>query len=286
MTKKTIISRFFLFLSCYFLLSACFEPEEGCLDIEANNFQLAADRDCSKDASTSCFCTYPSVSLDLMYVFNDSTFTTDQAYQIGSGEYIKIRDIQFYISDIQLLLEDNQIVHTLDTITLAIRENGTFERQLVLDDFYLIPPPTNQTNLDLITTNRSGTFTQLQFRVGIKPLANTTQPDEVSNTAHVLAIDSLYLEGQGYVFNRLLIQPDTNTTETILVQLTEADSLPKITLNDNMLAIKEQGKDISLGTLQINHARWFDGINFAENSKDEIHRKIALNTINVFTLLP
>ena len=96
MIKKTsIISLLFLF--CYFLPTSCFEPEEGCLDIEANNFQLAADRDCSKDAPSNCFCTYPSVSLRVVHVFDKLDFRTDTVYRINSGEIIKIRDIQFYI---------------------------------------------------------------------------------------------------------------------------------------------------------------------------------------------
>ena len=283
MIKKIVIINLFL-IPIYFLLFSCFEPEEGCLDIEANNFQLAADRDCSKDASDNCFCTYPSVSLKITHVFDKIDFSPNQIYRTNSGEYIRIQDIQFYMSDIQLVLEDNSIVQTLDTITLTVQENGQLQNQVLLDDFHLVNS-TTQTINSLVTTNQSGTFSQLQFSIGVKSPANTTNPDQLNQSTHVLSIDSMYIEQEGYIFNRISIQPDTSSAETWLFQFTQADSLSRITCDIPHLPQKQQGKDISIETLQINHAKWFDGINFAENSQSDIRRKIVTNTTNVFTIL-
>ena len=50
------------------LLSACYEPTEGCLDVRATNFDLDADEGCA-----DC-CTYPELSLrfENVWVYPDS----------------------------------------------------------------------------------------------------------------------------------------------------------------------------------------------------------------------
>jgi len=245
---------------------------------------LSADRDCSKDAQKSCFCSYPNVSLQITQVFDKIPFTTNQAYRTSSGELIRISDIQFYISDVQLISADGQIAATLDTITLTINEENQERNNISLDDFHLITPNSQRIS-SLLTSNRSGDFSQLQFSVGIKTPESTTSPEQINSSSHVLAIDSMYLEQEGYIFNRLLVQPDTNTNEQLLIQLTKNDGLQRIILDLSNLN-KQPGDDISIETLQINHAKWFDGINFAENTQDEVRRKIVTNTTNVFTILP
>lgn len=284
MKKKTSIYKLLIYIICLCSFSSCFQPEEGCLDIEATNFVLAADRNCSKDATASCFCKYPKVSLQIEQVFDKSVFSTNQIYRTTAGDYIQIPNIQFYISDIQLILEDGQIATTLDTITLTLTDNDQLQNKLSFDDFFLIQPQTQQIN-SLITTNLSGTFSRLQFSVGIKSPENTTTPNQVKRISHPLAIDSLYVENLGYIYNELTIQPDTSLTEVIVVQLTHMDGLQKVILDISPIT-KQPGKEISIQTLQINHAKWFDGINFVTNSQEEIRRKIVTNTTKVFSILP
>jgi len=281
--KQNTRSLFILLLLLLLLLSSCFEPEEGCLDIEASNFELAADRSCSKDASKSCFCTYPKISLQITHVFDKADFSTNQAYRTSSGEYIRIKDIQFYISDIQLVLSDGQIATTLDTVTMTLTENDQLVNKVSLDDFHLIQP-TSTSISSLITSNLSGNFSQLQFSVGLKTPENTTAPELVNQSNHVLTIDTMHQENEGYTFNRLLIQSDTSSNEMMVLQLNQTDGLPRVIL-DIPPTTKQPGKDISIQTLQINHAKWLDGINFAENTQEEIRRKIVTNTTNVFSIL-
>ena len=265
-------------------LSACFDPEEGCLDVEADNFELSADIDCTGDAETSCVCTYPSISLQIDQVFDKSSFVANQIYQTSTGEFIRITDIQFYISDIQLVLANGEVSATLDTITLTINEGDQVKNNISSDDFQLITSGSQQIS-SLITSDKSGAFSQLQFSVGIKTPESTTNPTLLNNDSHVLAIDSMYLEEEGYIFNRISVQPDTSSTDNLLIQLTENEGLPRIILDLTDVS-KLPGKDISIETLQINHAKWFDGINFADDTQDEVRRKIVTNTTNVFSILP
>ena len=41
-------------------LTSCFEPQEGCLDISAVNFDASADKDCDK---SGCACIYPKLQV-------------------------------------------------------------------------------------------------------------------------------------------------------------------------------------------------------------------------------
>ena len=88
---------------------------------------------------------------------------------------------------------------------------------------------------------------------------------------------------EGYIFNRFILNTDTSTVEKTIFEITNEEGVVPIVL-DFFPINKEQGKDISIGTLQLNHAKWFDGINFVENTVEEIHSQIVLNTTKVFSI--
>ena len=128
-----------LFLLCCLFFTSCFQPEEGCLDIEATNFTLSADRDCVQDDNTSdCPCTYPDINLVIEHVYNDQAYLPDSVYQNNLGQTFRIRDIQFYMSDICLIRSDSTVVKILDTITLIVSNGGELEKLVAIDDFTLV----------------------------------------------------------------------------------------------------------------------------------------------------
>ena len=268
-----------LFFTMHYLCTACFQPEEGCLDIEATNFELSADRDCPE--GDQCACKYPSATLQFEYIFDKSSYLANGIYQNNIGQYFRIQDIQFYISDIQLVRADDLLVPILDTITLTVLNAEAQQEKIVaIDDFQLIR---QQSSATLGSIDKSGIFKALQFSVGVKTPENTTTPDDLTSSSHPLAIDSMYTSTNGYIFNRIVIDRDTNLQETTILQVTKKEGIAKIVLP---LSSKEKlsGQAFSLGTLKINHAKWFDGINFVENTNEEMTQKIVTNTTNVFSL--
>ena len=270
-----------LLLLCCLFFTSCFQPEEGCLDIEASNFALAADRDCVQDDNTvTCPCDYPSLNLVIDHVYNDQPYLLDSIYQNDLGQTFRIEDIQFYISNIRLMRSDSTAVKILDTITLTVSIAGQLEKLVAIDDFKIIQ---NQTTVDLGSINTSGTFQQLAFIVGIKEPENTANPEDILRTSHSLLVDSMYTESEGYIFNRFVLNTDTSTMENTILHITNNEGITPIVL-DFFPTSKEQGKAFSIDTLQLNHAKWFDGINFDENTVEEMRLKIVTNTTKVFSI--
>jgi len=270
-----------LLLLCFLFFSSCFQPEEGCLDIEATNFALSADRDCVEDDDTStCPCEYPDLNLVIEHVYNDQAFLPDSVYQNNLGQAFRIQDIQFYISDIRLIRSDSVIVSILDTITLTISREGQLEKLVAIDDFKLV---NNQTNINIGSINTSGSFQQLGFTVGIKAPENTANPEDILRTSHDLLVDSMYSSTEGYIFNRFVLNTDTSTSERTILQITNKEGITPILL-DFFPISKEVGKAIPVDTLQLNHAKWFDGINFDENTVEEMRTQIVINTTKVFSI--
>jgi len=72
--------------------SGCTTRIQGCLDVNAENFDLNAERNCD-----GC-CTYPSISLSLSQKWNDENFTNeDTLYDVQLRPY-RIQDLRFFLT--------------------------------------------------------------------------------------------------------------------------------------------------------------------------------------------
>ena len=72
-------------------LSACYEPEEGCLDVAAKNFQVDADLNCPDDC-----CEYPNLKLLLSHRVgpqgNDEPIRyIDSVYRDAQGQVFRLQ---------------------------------------------------------------------------------------------------------------------------------------------------------------------------------------------------
>ncbi len=277
-----------LMVVCLFF-TACFQPESGCLDVEAKNFELTADEPCDSDNSaTSCPCTYPVLSFGTMnYVVEKLDYQPDAFYRIDT-QYIRIQSIQFYLSGFQFRRTSGEWIGVEDTISLVVlNEENQLETQLLTDDFLLI---NQQNSIDIGAIKQHGTFDSLRFVLGIEAPANSTAPDSITNTSHPLAESEMHTGNQetGYIFNRLIFHRDTfSETASITLNITAAD----FTQQTNLMELKMPffyetpiGKDFSLGTLQVDQAKWFDGINFVVDTEAIMIEKIVANTSKIFSV--
>ncbi len=270
------------------LFTACFQPESGCLDVEATNFELAADEPCDSDNSaTSCPCTYPILSFDTMsYVVEKSDYQPNTFYRINS-QFIQIQSIQFYLSGFQFRRTSGEWVGVADTISLAVlNEDNQLETQVFADDFVLV---NQQPSIDMGAIKQHGTFDSLRFVLGIEAPANSTDPDSINRTSHALLESDLHTGDQatGYIFNQLIFFRDTLSSTAITLNITAADFAGQLDLMELKMPFSYEtpiGKDFSLGTLQVDHAKWFDGINFVVDTEAIMIEKIVANTPNVFSV--
>lgn len=76
----------------WFVNSGCNTRIQGCLDVNAKNFDLEAERECD-----GC-CTYPSISLSLSQKWNDENFTNeDTLYDVNQRRY-RIQDLRYFLT--------------------------------------------------------------------------------------------------------------------------------------------------------------------------------------------
>jgi len=309
---KSVLRCFFLGFCCC-LLTACFQPESGCLDIEATNFTLSADEGCGNDDSaTNCPCSYPELSMRVDFVFDKQDYAHNAYYSIDS-QLVQIKLIRFYLSGFKLKPTEGDWLTVEDTISLsAIDKDSVFT-----DDFQLM---NRQIAITLGEVAQSGPLDSIRFVVGIEGKANTANPDAISNTSHPLAQSDMHnSQKDGYIFNQLrllrIIKIPGGTDGLGLIDGSIGlDSLglignPSISsgLNgsggENLEVSLNVGqgqfvevkmpisvetpiaKNFSIGTLTINQAKWFDGIKFATDIDTAMMiERIVANTPNVFSI--
>jgi len=270
------------------LFSGCFQPESGCLDIEAKNFELTADEPCDKDNSaSSCPCIYPVLSFDKSYVVEKFDYEPAAIYLIDA-QYIRIQSIQFYLSGFQFRRTSGEWISVEDTISLVVlNEENQIQTQLLTDDFLLI---NQQNSVEMGAISQHGTFDSLRFVLGMEAPANSAAPDSITNTRHPLADSDRHTGSQetGYIFNQLQFYRDTLAgTALTTLNITAADFINQTNLMELKMPFSYEtpiGKDFSLGTLQVDHGKWFDGINFVVDTESIMVEKIVANTPKVFSV--
>ena len=72
--------------------NGCNARVDGCLDLEAENFDVTAD---NNDLS---LCSYPDLLLDVVYRYGDQTFSRDSLYQNTFGQTFAIPDLYVLFS--------------------------------------------------------------------------------------------------------------------------------------------------------------------------------------------
>lgn len=185
-------------------LSSCFEPREGCLDIEATNFDAAADE--------NCCCTYPALRLRLQPRYDTLVWKPDTAYEYAPGRWFRIKQAVFYLSDFQVV-QNGVPFPVSDTLRFSVfgPSNDTLQ-EVLTNDFQLIRRTT--VNYTVGTFRPAGNFEAVRFRVGIPDAARHVIPD-LAPVGHPLRPqgEGLWLgKDTGFVALRLVITRDSLET--------------------------------------------------------------------------
>jgi len=222
MKHKNIPLAFVLLLLVFHLLyfSSCFEPREGCLDIEATNFDAAADE--------NCCCFYPALRLTLLPRYDTLIWKPDTAYEYAPGRWFRIKQAVFYLSDFQVL-QNGTPIPVSDTLGLSVfgPSNDTL-REVFTNDFQLVRRTT--LNYAVGTFRPAGAFEAVRFRVGIPDAAQRIVP-ELAPDGHPLRPqgEGLWLgKDTGFVALKLIITRDsieTTVPDTLIFSRPDFSSL-------------------------------------------------------------
>jgi len=255
---------------------ACFEPEEGCLDLDATNYFAKADDPCA-----DC-CQYPELAFNITHKFGDiSLRLPDTLLTLDSSQYFRLLQFQYYISDFQLIEMGEAPLGVNEQIILALSQNGMLSRDTLEDNFSLVT--TSSFSFPIGEIRTSGTFDSISFYVGVPAPANWAIPDSVTS-GHPLANVSMH-QGldTGYIYNRVLLQRDTfSSLDTIQIEIEELPSLVEVALPINLFL--PLGTNLTIN-LEVDYKTWLKGINFVVDSDDVIRQKIVNNTAEAFSIL-
>ena len=284
MQKKKLSLLGCLLICCSFFYS-CFESNVGCLDIEASNFDFAADEDCC-DQEETCCCNYPSLSLDVLHKLNPDSidnFSLNAFYPwpVGQGEF-SVNSFNLYLSHFSYKDSLGNDFTNADVVELSVlNDDGVIEDIEIQDNFALIKPNIFTYNIGEI--RGSGSFNMIDFYIGIPEPEKNGIPESLPE-GHPLSKQDPCLQfsaNEGYLTCQVSIKKDTfaiTNPDTFNLTTTELFS----TMVDNPLNV-ENGDDLTIN-LRISYLNLFEGIDFAIDNDAQIIQKLTTNLPNVINI--
>jgi hypothetical protein len=271
MNFRTIPS-FFLWMPFFFV--ACFEPKEGCLDIAATNFDVAADKDCC--------CEYPKLVLRVEQVYGDAVFLNNAAYLGDGGHLFRINSVVFYLSDFRLF-QDGKSYTVSDTLRLRTYVGSDSSSTLFTNDFLLV----RRSPLDYVvgTFRQDGYFERVQFRLGLTDDAHRVLPSKAPAN-HPLAVQSenLWLgNSAGFSGLQAVVSRDTlSGTVPDTLRFSQAE-LGQALWQANGNFFHPSGYNFDL-ILKADYQKLFEGVNFGAHDVAAWKARMVANLPNVFNL--
>ncbi len=257
--------------------TACFEPKEGCLAVEATNFDASADKDCC--------CEYPKLVLDVVQRFDTLSFTENAAYPAPLDDHLfRLKSVTFYLSDFQLF--QNGILHTVgDTVQLrAFGPTGLDTiTETLTNDFLLVRRQSFSNNIGDFRTD--GTFDNVSIRLGLTEPARRVIP-RLAPVGHPLRTqaDSLWHgPAVGYIFAQIVLTRDTfSTTLPDTISLSRAD-IGDFFIKTNNSVQHVTGYDFHLRLLA-DYKSLLEGVDLTTGDISAWKSQIVANLPNAFSV--
>jgi hypothetical protein len=252
---------------------ACDPPIEGCLDVEATNFDVSADRACDE-----C-CQAPQLVCSVEQLFNSVVWKPDTAYRNDLNQWFIIRSAAFYLSNFEAFQDVNtfRVTDTLGFRTFGAALGDT-TREVITDDVALVRRTALEYRIGEFFP--SGIFFQLQADLGLGSTANRVVP-RYAPSGHPLSTqpDSLWLSrNEGFCWFQLVIQRDTtpgSATDTLRFTAADFGNQPyKIVGTGNFF--HEPGFDFRF-ILGIDYGALFQQTDVKQGSLSQIKSSIISN---------
>ena len=265
------------------LLSACYEPTEGCLDVRASNFDLDADGPCA-----DC-CTFPELNLRFNNVWSyaDTTvsFGLDTFYLDVQDHPFLIDRIRFYWSNIRLQLTNGEVLRIQDSLDISIAEAGDTSMTTILDDIALAEISGSSRTVQVGTVIPDGTLLGLRTTFGISDPTNKAITTSVS-TSHPLAPQAGQMNfgsDLGYVFAKIEYFTDTMATDTMAINLYGSDFIRELSLDLSAPMMFVDGFNPTL-VIEQDISRWFEGIDARSTDTIALKNQFVQNLTQSFLL--
>ncbi len=262
-------------------LFGCYEPTEGCLNIDAVNYDVTADDPCS-----GC-CTFPGLSLRVQHVIRLPDDTVSFQYgrlypsEVNSLDSFVVDRARYFISDLKLVKDNNEAVGVIDSLLLGFA-NG--DSATVEDNFAKLDRDIFQSR-KIGTVLTEGVVEEVTFTFGLDEFLLQNEITSTIPVGHPLNTSSdslIFEEGTGYIPNLLIVRRDTfSSTDSLVFRFFEP---VQISLPLETPFVVEKGFDISL-TLKVDYLDWFKGVDFEVDDFQAMEEKIRNNLGNVFQVV-
>ncbi len=276
--------RVYLTVSILILLLGCYEPKNGCLDIEATNYDVSADDPCD-----GC-CKYPSISLQVQHYVvlpnqPDTAFVlkygTKYQSPFDTNHYFFIDRGRFFVADLHLIRASGEAVGVVDSVWLP----------LIIGDSVYVQNNFSKHDRDIFQAAKIGTiktvgmFSGARFTLGLPPqILNEVEIDSVT-TGHPLAVknDTLsYDTLTGIIPLHLIFRPDSLAgTPPIDLRFYDAK---QISLDFPQPLAIERGYNVKL-VIRLNYMALFKDIDFQNDSPSIMQAKIDGQLTNAFSIV-
>lgn len=261
--KAVLVYTGILFLG----LQSCYEKVEGCLDINAVNFDVQADKNGE--------CEYPYLNTKWIHQADSFSFEYGKVYTNDLGSPFSVNTISFYLSGFKIINENGQEFSVNDEIELHIKSPGNVTSITnFIDDFALILPGRSSARIG--TFVGPGSYSALKFVIGVDGEANFADPTLLEED-HPLSIqeESMHWDqDQGYIFAKIALKKDISSNEITVLENGGSENLVEVLIP--YVQQIPRGKNIDLN-LKIDYLKWFDGIDFENDTNAEIIQKIRAN---------
>lgn len=261
---------YFCFLGM--ICSGCQEPVEGCLDIEASNFDPTADRDCC--------CTYPSLMMNLTYRAGETNFSLNTPYEMNGGDTVIFRRAAFYVSDVKVFQGAFE-AEPRDTFFVYSSLNNRLDSVEYIGNFALVNRSGFSVNLG--SFREEGFFDKVQFRIGLNDALNGQPIDQLAGRSRLaIQADSMHtFSNDGFLFLKFVVYIPSLDRE---FELTLDGSAGPIIFEGPIEMESQIGFNKSF-RLTINYLDWIEGIDFETDTEMEMSQKLLDNLPMAFSTL-
>lgn len=264
-----------LLLLCFasVLFGSCYEPKEGCLDIEAVNFDASADK--------NCCCEYPVLLLEILQRYDTDVWLADSAYQNSNGQWFRLKSAVFYLSEFQLYRSGVPFLVSDTLMCRTLESNGdSLDRQFT-DDFMIIR---RFPAIDTAGSFRNGgSFDAVRCRLGIGPEAQKILPSTVP-AGHPLRpqTEKLWLGNQdGFAAMRLVVTRDTFSATPPDTLYFNRQDFDNFMIEENATFKQQTGYNMKL-RLTIDYSEMFRDVDWQNSDKNAWKSQIVANLPGVF----
>jgi hypothetical protein len=260
------------------LIASCYQPKEGCLDITATNYNALAD--------VSCCCVYPTLRLSIQHRMDTSIWQRDSAYQTLDGQWFRLRDAAFYLSDFAFL-QGGTAYRVTDVQTFRVFGDNTGDTARIdlTDDMTLIRR--SSVDVPIGTLRASGTFDRFTFRAGLYDEANRVVPT-LAPANHPLRLQPEVLWAgpqDGYHALYLVLNRDTLPGAAPDTFRIRSADIPDATVPTDGTFFLETGFNAVI-RLRVNYTRLFLGVDLSNPDISAVQRGIAANFPFAIAVLP